>query len=173
MVAKLESLDNWDSIESTFNLLGLKTAIEGLTYKKDEQRFHVVAQHLALHRFYKAFQGKEMTNHEFFEFFNQLVAVVEQCGASLARHPGGIRAELDAIAVDPDNPTSEEKKKAVDSAKQQYLAVASLWAADRGRYAKLIEDLENDYTKGNNNYPRTMVGAYRLLINYKQGANRP
>ena len=38
---------------------------------------------------------------------------------------------------------------------------------DRHRYGKLLEELENDFTKGNDDYPVTLVNAYHLLSEYK------
>ena len=49
-----------------------------------------------------------------------------------------------------------------------YLACAFVISSDLRRYGCLIEELENDYTKGNDNYPRNMVKAYQLLNKYKQ-----
>ena len=39
--------------------------------------------------------------------------------------------------------------------------------SDLKRYGRLIEELENHYTKGNDNYPRNMVKSYQLLNEYK------
>jgi hypothetical protein len=36
--------------------------------------------------------------------------------------------------------------------------MAMLSASDKARYGQLIEDLENNYIKGNNNYPATITG---------------
>jgi hypothetical protein len=41
-------------------------------------------------------------------------------------------------------------------------------AADKERCGRLIEDLENDYVKGNNNYPSMITDAYSISINYRQ-----
>ena len=49
-----------------------------------------------------------------------------------------------------------------------YLACAFLINSDLRRYGRLIEELENEYTKGNDNYPRNMVKSYQLLNEYKQ-----
>jgi hypothetical protein len=43
-----------------------------------------------------------------------------------------------------------------------------LSAADNSRYSKLNEDMENDYTKGINHYPKTITEAYNLIVNYRQ-----
>jgi hypothetical protein len=52
--------------------------------------------------------------------------------------------------------------------REQYLACAFLSGSDRKRYGKLLEDLENDYTVKQDNYPRTLVDTYSLLIHWKQ-----
>ena len=53
-------------------------------------------------------------------------------------------------------------------AQQLYLATAFILGADRNKYGQLIENLENDYLQGQNNYPQTLTGAYNLLTNWKQ-----
>ena len=53
-------------------------------------------------------------------------------------------------------------------AQEIYLSCAFVVNSDLKRYGHLIEELENDYTKGNDNYPCNMVKAYQLLNEYKQ-----
>jgi hypothetical protein len=48
------------------------------------------------------------------------------------------------------------------------MAMAFLMGADRNRYGKLIEYLENAFTQGQDNYPRTVTGAYAILTTWKQ-----
>jgi hypothetical protein len=50
------------------------------------------------------------------------------------------------------------------------MAYGILERADRARYGNLIEEIENDYLKGHNNYPKTAAEAYNLLVNYKNYA---
>ena len=38
---------------------------------------------------------------------------------------------------------------------------------DQGRYRNLLEDLQNDSTRGNNDYTADTMDAYNLLVNYK------
>ena len=54
------------------------------------------------------------------------------------------------------------------TAREIYLSCAFVINSDLKRYGRLIEELENDYTKVNDNYPRNMVKAYQLLNEYKQ-----
>jgi Zinc knuckle len=43
-----------------------------------------------------------------------------------------------------------------------------LSGADRTRYGKLIVELENDFQKGHDNYPKTLTAAYQMLSMYRQ-----
>jgi len=38
---------------------------------------------------------------------------------------------------------------------------------DKARYWKYLEDLENDFLNGRNDYPTTLNHAYKILSNYK------
>ena len=53
------------------------------------------------------------------------------------------------------------------AAKELCFATAFILQCGTCRYRKLLEELENDFTKGHNNYPIDMVKAYQLLNAYK------
>ena len=46
-------------------------------------------------------------------------------------------------------------------------ATAFLMSADKNRYKGLFQDLENEYLKDQDNYPRNLNQAYSLLVNWK------
>jgi hypothetical protein len=45
--------------------------------------------------------------------------------------------------------------------------VAFLAGTDKQCYGRLVEDLENDYSKGTNNYHVTLTSACNLILNYR------
>jgi hypothetical protein len=47
------------------------------------------------------------------------------------------------------------------------VAYGILVRVDRDRYGKLLEEIENDFLKGHDNYPKTPTKAYNLLVNYQ------
>ena len=53
-----------------------------------------------------------------------------------------------------------------ENAKDMYLACVFLCQSDRKRYCRFLEELENDYTKGNSKYPTDLVTAYRMISEY-------
>jgi hypothetical protein len=80
----------------------------------------------------------------------------------LGHDPGAIKSELELIQVMVVNTTSGENIEAMRTAKERYLSVSMLATADKSRYGKLTENLENDFTKGHNNYPVMVTEAYNL-----------
>jgi hypothetical protein len=78
---------------------------------------------------------------------------------------------LVADGIDPDTATQDQIAVAIVVVQEQCLASLFLQGADRGRFGKLIEDLENAYTQGTDNYPKTVKAAYSLLTNWKDKSN--
>jgi hypothetical protein len=168
MKSKLESRRNYDSFNGFFKVVPLIKAIKGLTYQFEGQRYHSQALDNATSRFYKFYQSRDMSNAIFLESFQTLTSVVDDFGGQIGVDPSGANNELTAEGIDPDSASDEHKKDATTKAKNRYLAMAMLSATDFTRYSRLLEDLNNDYTKGNDNYPRNITEAYNLIINYRQ-----
>jgi hypothetical protein len=107
-----------------------------------------------------------MTYARFLEKFVTCVAVLEQYRGSIGRDQGAVEDEIDA-AVYTILATAEETKQASDVARNKFLVMAFLCAVDKQRYGKLLDELENDFTKGTDNYPDSVMKAYNLVINHK------
>jgi hypothetical protein len=168
MKSKLKCLVEYDSFADTFIAVPLIKAIAGLTYQFESQRYHSQALHKAVRQFYKFYHTKDMSNAMLLKNFQTLISVVEDYGGEIGVDPSGAKKELVAKGIDVENASGESKCKVMAKAKNRYLVVAMLSAADFKRYSRLLEDLDNDYTKGNDNFPRMLTDAYNLIINYQQ-----
>ena len=95
--------------------------------------------------------------------------VVEHCGGNIGDHKSLMKHCPDKKpAGTTDAKTALNKRKAKKEAKEAYMAMAFISGANRIKYGRLIEELENSYLKGNKNeYPKTVTDAYNLLLNYK------
>jgi hypothetical protein len=112
-----------------------------------------------------------MTCQHYYETFKNNVEVIEYCGGAVSKDPGLVDAELIAAGFTTHqeaNATPDQLHDAEDAVRERLLACAFLTGSDRIRYGKLLEDLENDYTQGKNNYPSTLQQAYNLLVHWKQ-----
>ena len=65
--------------------------------------------------------------------------------------------------MDHDTLTAPQQAIVPENAKDMYLACAFLCQSDRKGYGRLLEELENYYTKVNLNYPTNLVTAYRMI----------
>jgi hypothetical protein len=70
-----------------------------------------------------------------------------------------------------DAPTPEERTHAKERAKDQYLVVMFLVNSDKKRYGALVQDIENEYTRGLDTYPTSLSAAYDYIINYHASRN--
>ncbi len=87
-------------------------------------------------------------------------------------HPVSDMHLQDELPARPQNGYTEaQSKEARGKTLDKTLAYGILVRADRGWYRKLIEEIENAYLKGNNNYPKTPMKAYKILVNYRSYNN--
>ena len=63
-------------------------------------------------------------------------------------------------------PGSSKYKHATSIACDKFFAMAFLMSSDPRRYKNLLTKLDNDHSKGTDNYPTMLTSAYSLLVNY-------
>jgi hypothetical protein len=100
--------------------------------------------------------------------FQNCVDVLEHCGGAIGPDPALVEQILARSNNTTETAATDELNAAKEGAIEEYLAMAFIQGADRNRFGKLLEDLENAFTQGNDNYPRTVTGAYAMLTTWKQ-----
>ena len=71
------------------------------------------------------------------------------------------------LGMDPSNLGSTERKLSIDHAKESFDAVAFLCGLNAQHYQGLLDELSDAYLNGRNEYPQTLVAAYKLVTNWK------
>ena len=165
---KVESNENFEEVARTGNGIGLLIILKGISFHFQSQKYACHSIHEALKRFYNCSQGRFATTQAYMEHFTNVMDVVTQSGGSILGHTGIEDAIIKEKELNRDNLTAAELSTIVADAEARTKAIAFLLGCDRSRYGKLVEDLENDFLQGRNNYPKTVVGAYNLLTNWKQ-----
>ena len=168
MRAKIESLDNYVDMSGNSIGLDLLQGIKSIVYNFQSQKFLPHALHDAKRKFYGCYQGKMVTPQAYLEQFQNTVDVIEHCGGTVGTDPGIAQELVKERNLDVSLLTNEEMEEIRKESQAQYLAVAFVLDADKIRYGKLIEDLENAYLQGVYRYPKTITAAYSLLTNWKQ-----
>ncbi len=111
-----------------------------------------------------------MSCQEYFERVRNVVDVIKSLGGSLA---DDMHRKDELPEREPRNGyTAEQLAGARKKIQNKTIAYGILVRVDRSRYGKLIEEIENDFVKGNNDYPETPTEAYNLLVNYRSYNNQ-
>jgi hypothetical protein len=101
-----------------------------------------------------------MADARFLEKFLTAVSVLEPYGGTIGRDEGAVEDEIEVEGFT--LPASAaETKTALDVARNKFIAMAFLRAVDKIPYGKLLDELENDFIKGTDNYPESVTRAYQ------------
>ena len=117
-----------------------------------------------------AFRQGNLSNPDYLDRFMNLVNMADYYDATLYDQAVfKIVQDSTVYSTTAEADISEDEQKMVKTtAREIYLSCAFVVNSDLKRYGCLIEELENDYKKGNDNYPHNMVKAYQLLNEYNQ-----
>ena len=161
MKAKLTSLDDFKTKSHESDCVWILKEIKGITYRFEGQRYIYLSLDNARTTYYAYNQGAKYSISSYLELFRSLVEVVEHYGGAIGEDPGLLDATT-AVSADADNAT-----KRLKIARDRSLALAFLKPADRCCVGTLWADLENQFSRGNNQYPTDLTAAYSLLVNFK------
>jgi len=162
MKSKAESQPQYIATHEANDGIALLAIIRNISYSFESQKYLPLAIFEAKRRYFNMKQGRLETVESLLERFQSQKGVLTQVGAvigpdlGVAQQIAGVGAELAEL-------TADHCQEALD----RQDAVAFLMSADRNRYEGLLQDLENEYLKDQDNYPRSLHQAYSLLVNWK------
>ena len=160
-------------MSSNYDMFALLEAIKTILYKLEDQKYLPLSLHKPKTNFYNFRQGT-MTNPDYLEKFMKLTDMAESYEGTL--HDAAvfkIALLTSNLRNTPEADLDEDERIIINSAAREiYLSCAFILASYPKRYGRLVEELENDYTKGNNNYCSNMVKAYQLINEFKSWTSR-
>jgi hypothetical protein len=171
MQAKIKAVTGYQTMNEDANSLSLLNKIKGIAYKFESQKNIYVAINLAKKSFFSTQQAQNETNAAFMTRFKDSLAVIEHYGGNIGDDDALVKEELkNMTAVLPKAPTADQLATCTARAKNKSNAIFFPCCADPGPYALLTTDLENQFTRGNDQYPDTSTDAYIVLVSYKKPA---
>ena len=84
-------------------------------------------------------------------------------------HPGLAQNVLKNKGISMIYVSKNQKKAESKKSREAYLELELLASANRNKYENLLRELENRYLKGTEQYPKNVVSAYNLLVNWGKG----
>jgi len=110
-------------------------------------------------------QEKGQSVQSFRDQFKAMRQVCEQLGLTIGQSEQGARAVLKKEGVT--NPTDEQLSNAKEKAVEEFLAILFIYLADRQKYGKAIEDMENEMLQKKDPFPKDVSDASGLLDGWK------
>ena len=111
-------------------------------------------------------QGQNTVGEYNKQFINQ-TDVLNHVGAGIGDDDAIMKQVLRSQGINIEDATDDQEEAAELTGIQWYLALAFLMGSNQNCYGRLLEKLENDFTTGNNNYPKTLTDAYNMLLEWK------
>lgn len=162
MKAKLKSLPGYSDMNDDSNCVELLKAIRGVMLRFEGQRKIFLSLDDAEYNLTTFKQLPEMSLANYKAEYENLVEVYEHYGGAIGLSPGCIQAV--AAEVGNEKLTDAEKAKI---ARNKTIAMAFLKRADRRRFGTLWTDLENNFSRGLDQYPADLTEAYGLLVSFR------
>jgi hypothetical protein len=176
LVSKIRGSDLYAQANTDQDAVQLLLIIRGYCCSFDANQQSTFALEGAKHRVQVFIQGYDVTVTYYMEYFTALVGVVETYGGTYGNKPGLLREQLIKQGVsmaDVDKTVvngglnAAKIKKALVMTRECYLSCMILQGSDNSRFYQVKTDLQNDMTKGTNNFPKTVLQTTCLLSNYK------
>ena len=169
MKNELETCTNYRTMHEQEDPIALIKNIKGVTHNFKDQKYSTGSMWHAYKQLYSIIQKEDEDIKDYYDRFKNQVEVIENNGGEL-----GTEKEL----LQQDNifkNLSESEKRDDDNineakarTREKFLAYGILAGCDKRRFGSLTEDLENNYTLGDNKYPITMQKSYEYIMNYKK-----
>ncbi len=159
-MSKIKGADLYVQANCDQDMVYLLLITRGYFCRFDNNQQSIYGLESAKHRVSTYYQGYEVTITESVEHFKALVGVVETYGGAYVNELGLIKGQLleqGVLAADVGN---------------SYLPCMILQGSDNSRFYQLKTDFANVMTKGQDNFPKTIVKTTCLLNDYKVPARQ-
>ena len=164
---RIQALENFKKMHSAADSLALLAALRNEAFNFQSQKDQAQALHEAIRRFYLISQGRTESCQAYMDRYDNGMRVIKHIGGKLPVYPALVDTDLKEKDLDRDQATEAEVTASEERATERQLAMGLILGADRQRFGKLIEDLENQHTQGMKSFPQTVSEAFILLNNWK------
>ena len=169
METKIRAHDDYPKVDQSgdneSDPIKLLEIIRSIMCNFQSQRLPELSIISAMTRLFNLHQIEHETVQSFKHRIGNAVEVVYHCGGSIGEYDKLIDASIKKEGLDADKVKSsdEEFKKIKKKCRDKFTGILMLTLANNGRYGKLKNELENNYTKGKNEYPDSFDKSYSML----------
>jgi len=167
LIARIQLHGKFKKVSDDQDGIELLKIICGICFNFQDQKYVPQSIHEAKKRFYSIGQGKFETAAQCCEKYQNNVQVLEQCGGVTGPDTALWQVICKAKGLAELTTDANEQKIIKTVAQERILATGFILGADHGGYASMIRSLENAFTSGRDEWPKTLNGAYHMMTNWK------
>ena len=179
MKNKLQSLAELENKNDRCDCVWLLKEIKAITLRFEGTRYIFLSLDDAKTAYYSYVQPNTQSLADYLRHFLSLVDVLEHYNASVGEDQDFL--DKTGVLIEESEPDGTEENyvalkllynlKKTAAARNRSLALSFMKRADKTRYGTLWTDLENQYTRGTDQYPKDLTAAYNMLLNYRRQTN--
>ena len=158
MVNKLKSDSKFESIQQDDDVIKLMKMIKELCYVSTDARYEYWNLTFSLNKVTNVKQKDNETLAAYYKRFINIVDIVEGQWGTLA--------PLTIAEKDTDYQDATKKNGVIKACRNKYLACVFIKGCNWNMYGTCVNDLNNSYLSGQNNYPVSIEAAVNYLSNY-------
>ena len=162
---KLESKSDHIQWEIDDDVVALLRAIKSITQNNTEVKYVHYALHLNMRKGMNINQYEDENLVPYYKRFNTIITSLEIIWGPLC--PIKLMKEDSRYAT----ADEDERDKVIKEIRNKFLACAFINGANKKKFGKVIDSLNNDHLGGNSHYPTTVEKALDLLQNYMDSNN--
>ena len=177
LIAKLEERSDFGKVKKDMDAIGLIKIIDQIMARHEDTRYDCETYVRAQVSLWSCVQNAEMSDIEHLERLKAKIDTLDSYGITLGNDPCLLKnhddfEELDlgndemALADVQQHETIMEKVR--EDTRDRLLGYLYIKNADKARYGSLLEELDNAFTRGKDEYPRSLTDAYSLCKNYRK-----
>ena len=163
---KMKQDKGWPAVSVSYDPLSLYKLMERVIMKQTEDQYPVAALWEQLCNVTQAKQGN-MTNIEYYERLNTKIDVAESVGVSFDFERIWEYCAQETHKKPYSSLSADQQALARSEAKERVLSYA-LIVSSSNQHKKIKEDLSNDFTKGEDYYPRDRSQALMMMDHYSK-----
>jgi len=139
----VEAHKRWATIDAKSDVIGLLKIVQECIIQGQTRRYDMHCTHDAEQQYYQFYQGANISCHDYYEKYKDIVMTALHCGSDLGSTHKYVQEVLKDKAGDPNKPTNAELKHAIATSHNRYIAMGLLLHSDPKRYLGMVHDVKN------------------------------
>ena len=171
MKCAIESHRDYESFKKVGDPIALLKAIQEISHGCESHRYLPLQLYEAKKRLFLITQRRGQSLQEYHKGFQAQLEVIQGLGGSFDGKDL-VNWALKKNDIDPPTASNIQHARAVQTSSEAFEAIAFLSGADKHRYGRMFDDLENDQMKNVDSFPKTLMEAYNFLSRWKDTTYR-